>query len=209
MEEENHTHTPEETTDTALRILHRYWQYPQFRGVQREIIDSVMSGRDTLGLMPTGGGKSLTFQVPALMLPGVTLVVTPLIALMKDQVSHLRHRGIQASAIYSGMTHADILQVLDNAVLGGVKLLYISPERIGTDLFQKKLRHMQVSLITVDEAHCISQWAMISAHPTSRFVTSGSYCPVCLSWRSPPQPPHWWWTTYNSCSSFPSATCSR
>ena len=158
MEEENHTHTPEETTDTALRILHRYWQYPQFRGVQREIIDSVMSGRDTLGLMPTGGGKSLTFQVPALMLPGVTLVVTPLIALMKDQVSHLRHRCIQASAIYSGMTHADILQVLDNAVLGGVKLLYISPERIGTDLFQKKLRHMQVSLITVDEAHCISQW---------------------------------------------------
>ena len=95
MEEENHTHTPEETTDTALRILHRYWQYPQFRGVQREIIDSVMSGRDTLGLMPTGGGKSLTFQVPALMLPGVTLVVTPLIALMKDQVRHQNNNGIQ------------------------------------------------------------------------------------------------------------------
>ena len=144
--------------DEALRILRKYWQYPQFRGVQREIIDSVMAGRDTLGLMPTGGGKSLTFQVPALMLPGVTLVITPLIALMKDQVNRLRHLGIQASAIYAGMSHNEMLQVLDNAVLGGVKLLYISPERIATTLFQSKLRHIKVSLITVDEAHCISQW---------------------------------------------------
>lgn len=159
MTEEKNCHIIDHAdSDKALEILHRYWQYPEFRGVQREIIDAVLAGRDTLGLMPTGGGKSLTFQVPALIMPGVTLVVTPLIALMKDQVNRLRQLGIQASAIYSGMSHAEILQVLDNAVLGGVKLLYISPERIGSDLFQSKLRHIRVSLITVDEAHCISQW---------------------------------------------------
>ena len=141
-----------------LDILHQYWGYPDFRGIQREIIESIGSGKDTLGLMPTGGGKSLTFQVPALAQEGVCLVITPLIALMKDQVDHLRHQGITAAAIYSGMSRDAIVATLENCIFGGIKLLYISPERIGSDIFQVKLRHMKVSFITVDEAHCISQW---------------------------------------------------
>ncbi len=139
-------------------ILKRYWGYDDFRGVQREIIESIGSGNDTLGLMPTGGGKSVTFQVPALSMEGVCIVITPLIALMKDQVHHLRQRGIIAAAIYSGMQRDDILRILENCILGTTKLLYVSPERLGSDLFQAKLRHMRVSFITVDEAHCISQW---------------------------------------------------
>ena len=139
-------------------ILKRYWGYDDFRGVQREIIESIGSGHDTLGLMPTGGGKSVTFQVPALSMEGVCIVITPLIALMKDQVHHLRQRGIIAAAIYSGMQRDDIIRILENCILGTTKLLYISPERLGSDLFQAKLRHMRVSFITVDEAHCISQW---------------------------------------------------
>ena len=141
-----------------LDILHKYWGYPDFRGIQREIIESIGAGKDTLGLMPTGGGKSLTFQVPALAQEGVCIVITPLIALMKDQVEHLRHKGIAAAAIYSGMSRDAIVTTLENCIFGGVKLLYISPERISTDLFQIKLKHMKVSFITVDEAHCISQW---------------------------------------------------
>ena len=141
-----------------LEILKKYWGYDSFRGIQEQIIESIGSGRDTLGLMPTGGGKSITFQVPALAHEGVCIVITPLIALMKDQVSNLRRRGIQASAIYSGMKHDSILMTLENAVFGGVKILYISPERISTSLFLEKLRHMKVSFICVDEAHCISQW---------------------------------------------------
>ncbi|MBR1932640.1 MAG: RecQ family ATP-dependent DNA helicase [Prevotella sp.] len=139
-------------------ILKRYWGYDSFRGIQREIIESIFAGRDTLGLMPTGGGKSITFQVPALAQEGVCVVITPLIALMKDQVHNLRRRGIKAAAIYSGMSHDDIVQTLENAVFGGVKLLYVSPERLSSDIFRTKLRHMQVSFICVDEAHCISQW---------------------------------------------------
>ena len=139
-------------------ILKRYWGYDDFRGVQREIIESIGSGHDTLGLMPTGGGKSVTFQVPALSMEGVCIVITPLIALMKDQVHHLRQRGIIAAAIYSGMQRDDIIRILENCILGTTKLLYVSPERLGSDLFQAKLRHMRVSFITVDEAHCISQW---------------------------------------------------
>lgn len=139
-------------------ILKRYWGYDDFRGVQRDIIESIGAGHDTLGLMPTGGGKSITFQVPALAQEGVCLVITPLIALMKDQVQNLRHRGIRASAIYSGMEHDKILTILENAVFGAVKLLYVSPERLSSDIFRTKLRHMKVSFITVDEAHCISQW---------------------------------------------------
>ena len=139
-------------------ILKRYWGYDDFRGVQREIIESIGSGHDTLGLMPTGGGKSVTFQVPALSMEGVCIVITPLIALMKDQVHHLRQRGIIAAAIYSGMHRDDIIRILENCILGTTKLLYVSPERLGSDLFQAKLRHMRVSFITVDEAHCISQW---------------------------------------------------
>ena len=141
-----------------LDILHKYWGYPDFRGIQREIIESIGAGKDTLGLMPTGGGKSLTFQVPALAQDGVCIVITPLIALMKDQVEHLRHKGIAAAAIYSGMSRDAIVITLENCIFGGVKLLYISPERISSDLFQIKLKHMKVSFITVDEAHCISQW---------------------------------------------------
>jgi len=139
-------------------ILKRYWGYDDFRGVQREIIESIGSGHDTLGLMPTGGGKSVTFQVPALSMEGVCIVITPLIALMKDQVHHLRQRGIIAAAIYSGMQRDNIIRILENCILGTTKLLYVSPERLGSDLFQAKLRHMRVSFITVDEAHCISQW---------------------------------------------------
>lgn len=144
--------------DKYLVILRKYWGYEDFRGIQREIIESIGSGRDTLGLMPTGGGKSITFQVPALAQEGVCLVITPLIALMKDQVSHLRQRGIRAAAIHSDMTHSAILQALDNCVYGGTQILYVSPERLHSELFQAKFRHMKVSFITVDEAHCISQW---------------------------------------------------
>ena len=139
-------------------LLKKYWGYDDFRGIQREIIESIGSGHDTLGLMPTGGGKSITFQVPALAMEGVCIVITPLIALMKDQVHHLRQRGIMAAAIYSGMQHDDIIRILENCILGSTKLLYVSPERLGSGLFQTKLRHMKVSFITVDEAHCISQW---------------------------------------------------
>lgn len=142
-----------------LDILKRYWGYDSFRGIQRDIIESILSGGDTLGLMPTGGGKSICFQVPALMREGLCIVVTPLISLMKDQVQQLKQRGIRAEAVYSGMMHDDIVRVLDNAVLGAYKLLYISPERLSSELFMLKLRRMrQVSMIVVDEAHCISQW---------------------------------------------------
>ncbi|WP_024989856.1 RecQ family ATP-dependent DNA helicase [Segatella albensis] len=144
--------------DKYLKVLQQYWGYPDFRGIQRNIIESIGEGRDTLGLMPTGGGKSITFQVPALVKEGVCIVITPLIALMKDQVVHLCERGIQADAIYSGRTRQEIVQVLENCIFGGVKILYISPERLSSELFQKKLSHMKVSFITVDEAHCISQW---------------------------------------------------
>lgn len=139
-------------------ILKKYWGYDDFRGIQREIIESIGSGHDTLGLMPTGGGKSVTFQVPALSMEGVCVVITPLIALMKDQVHHLRQKGINAAAVYSGMQRDDIIRILENCILGSTKLLYVSPERLGSELFQTKLKHMQVSFITVDEAHCISQW---------------------------------------------------
>ena len=143
---------------TYLKILHDNWGYAGFRGIQREIIRSIADGNDTLGLMPTGGGKSITFQVPALAEEGTCIVVTPLIALMKDQVENLRKKGILAAAVYSGMSRSEILTVLDNCILGNTKLLYVSPERIGSDLFKTKLAHMRVSFITVDEAHCISQW---------------------------------------------------
>ena len=139
-------------------ILKQYWGYEDFRGIQRDIIESIGAGHDTLGLMPTGGGKSITFQVPAMAIEGTCIVITPLIALMKDQVHHLRQIGIRAAAIYSGMQHSSILQTLENCILGNTKLLYVSPERLGSSLFQTKLRHMRVSFITVDEAHCISQW---------------------------------------------------
>lgn len=145
-------------TAPYLDILRQYWGYGAFRGIQQQIIESIGSGRDTLGLMPTGGGKSVTFQVPALAREGLCVVITPLIALMKDQVRNLRQRGIKAVAVYTGMTTEEIVVALENCIFGGVKFLYVSPERISTELFQKKLRRMNVSMITVDEAHCISQW---------------------------------------------------
>ena len=143
---------------TYHEILKKYWGYENFRGIQEEIITSIGSGHDTLGLMPTGGGKSITFQVPTLAQEGLCIVITPLIALMKDQVRNLRERGIKALAVYSGMTREEIVVALENCIFGNYKFLYISPERLDTEIFQTKLRRMKVCMITVDESHCISQW---------------------------------------------------
>lgn len=139
-------------------ILKDYWGYDSFRPLQEDIIQSVWEGRDTLGLMPTGGGKSLTFQVPVMAMKGICLVVTPLIALMKDQVDNLRERGIKAAAIYSGMSRGEILTTLENCIFGDFKFLYVSPERLSSDIFRVKLQAMDVCLLVVDESHCISQW---------------------------------------------------
>ena len=139
-------------------ILKQYWGYDSFRDLQEEIITSIGEGKDTLGLMPTGGGKSITFQVPALAQEGICIVITPLIALMKDQVQNLRKREIKALAIYSGMTRQEILTALENCIFGNYKFLYISPERLDTEIFRTKLRSIKVSMITVDESQCISQW---------------------------------------------------
>ncbi len=139
-------------------ILKQYWGYDSFRPLQDEIIESVGNGKDTLGLMPTGGGKSITFQVPALAREGLCIVVTPLIALMKDQVQNLRKKGIKAAALYSGMTAKEIRIVYDNCTYGDYKFLYLSPERLGTRTFQERLLHFNVSMLAIDESHCISQW---------------------------------------------------
>ena len=144
--------------DVYHKILGKYWGYPTFRPLQEEIIHSVCAGKDTLGLMPTGGGKSVTFQVPALAMEGVCIVVTPLIALMCDQVDNLRRLGIHATAVYSGMSRQEILSELDRCVSGNYKFLYVSPERLNTGLFREKLQEMNVCLLVVDESHCISQW---------------------------------------------------
>ena len=139
-------------------ILKQYWGYDAFRSLQEEIIISIYDGNDTLGLMPTGGGKSLTFQVPTLLMEGICIVVTPLIALMKDQVDNLRQRGIKATSVHSGMSRQEIIIALENCIFGNYKFLYVSPERLNTELFLSKLFHMNVCLIAVDESHCISQW---------------------------------------------------
>lgn len=141
-----------------LQILKKYWDFDGFRSMQDQIVHSIGEGKDTLGLMPTGGGKSITFQVPALTMEGVCIVVTPLVALMKDQVSNLRKKRIKALAVYSGLTREEINIAYDNCIFGDYKFLYLSPERLSTTLFLEKLVHFKVSMIVVDEAHCISQW---------------------------------------------------
>ena len=139
--------------DKYLETLKEHWGYDAFRGIQEEIICNIGSGRDTLGLMPTGGGKSITFQVPTLAGEGLCLVITPLIALMKDQVANLRSRYIKAAAIYSGMKHSDVITTLENCIFGDYKFLYVSPERLSSEIFLKKISRVNVSMITVDEAH--------------------------------------------------------
>lgn len=146
------------SSDALSDVLRRYWGYDSFRPLQRDIIESVMSRRDTLGLMPTGGGKSITFQVPGVLLPGVTIVVTPLISLMKDQVDNLKKRRIKAVFMHSGMSRRESVKAREHLVNGGVKFLYVSPERLRNENFLADLRRVEVSLIVVDEAHCISQW---------------------------------------------------
>ena len=148
---------PPFTGDYAA-ILKKYWGHDTFRPLQLETIESVAAGRDTLVLMPTGGGKSVIYQVPALASEGVCVVITPLISLMKDQVDRLRSRRILAEAIHGGRGRQEIDRVLDNCIYGDVKFLYISPERVDSELFRMRFAKMKVSLIAVDEAHCISQW---------------------------------------------------
>src|SRR5690606_14585455 len=142
----------------SLGILRKYWKYESFRPLQSEIIASVLAGNDTLALMPTGGGKSLCFQVPAMQREGICIVVTPLIALMKDQVENLKARGIEAEAVFSGMSKREMDIAFDNCIYGPIKFLYLSPERLGTELARERIRHMNVNLFAIDEAHCISQW---------------------------------------------------
>ena len=139
-------------------ILKEYWGYSSFRPLQESIIKSIWEKNDTLGLMPTGGGKSLTFQVPTMAMEGLCLVVTPLIALMKDQVDNLRSKGIKAAAVYSGMSRQEIITTLENCIFGDFKFLYVSPERLGSDIFLTKLQAINICLLVVDESHCISQW---------------------------------------------------
>ena len=139
-------------------VLRRYWGYDDFRGIQRQVIESIGAGHDTLGLMPTGGGKSITFQVPALCMKGLCIVITPLISLMKDQVEALKRHGIKAAYITGYMQHEEVLTILDNSIFGAYKFLYVSPERLSSPFFLAKLQRMEVCFITVDEAHCICQW---------------------------------------------------
>ncbi len=148
----------EKIIQNPSEVLKKYWGYERFRPMQEEIILSIINGHDTLALMPTGGGKSICFQVPALAKEGVCLVISPLIALMKDQVSNLKDKGIPALSIYSGMNYNTVVSTLRNAAYGNFKFLYVSPERLETDLFLEFLPAININLIAVDEAHCISQW---------------------------------------------------
>lgn len=161
----------------AREVLTRYWGYSTFRPMQEEIIDSVLFGNDTLALLPTGGGKSICFQVPAMVMEGLCLVVTPLIALMKDQVAQLKRRGIQADAIYSGMHHLEIERVYNNAAFGQLKFLYISPERLATQRFLDSVDKLRLNLIAVDESHCISQWGYDFRPPYLRIADIRPYVP--------------------------------
>ena len=153
-----HYHCYFYTVHSIHSILKQYWGFDKFRPLQEDIINSVLSGKDTLALLPTGGGKSICFQVPAMAQEGMCLVISPLIALMKDQVYNLNQRGIKATAIYTGMPHRVIDTLLDNCVYGKIKFLYISPERLASDDFKVRMQKMSITLLVVDEAHCVSQW---------------------------------------------------
>ena len=157
-------------------VLRKHWGYTQFRAGQEAIIRSVLDGRDTLALMPTGGGKSLTYQVPTLAREGLCIVVTPLIALMKDQVDRLRRQGVSAVAVHSGLSYRQTDIALDNCAFGDVKFLYVAPERLASEAFRLRVQRMNVSLLAVDEAHCISQWG---------YDFRPSYLRICLLYTSP------------------------
>ncbi len=157
--------------DPLLQVLEQYWDYKDFRSGQRAIIEAAMKGQDVLALLPTGGGKSICFQVPGLLRDGICLVITPLVALMKDQVEQLKKRGIAAEAIYAGMSHRDIDRILDNAVFGGMKFLYLSPERLQTELFKARFDKMPIGLIAIDEAHCVTQWGYDFRPPYLQIAT--------------------------------------
>src|ERR1700733_2494485 len=157
--------------DTSFEILKKYWGYDTFRPLQEDVINSILRGHDTLALMPTGGGKSICFQVPAMMKEGLCLVISPLIALMKDQVANLKKKGIPALSIYSGMSYIEVTKTLRNAVHGNFKFLYVSPERLETALFLEYLPSILINLIAVDEAHCVSQWGYDFRPPYLRIAT--------------------------------------
>ena len=141
-----------------IEVLERYWNYTSFKPLQEDIITSILENEDTFALLPTGGGKSICFQIPALIKDGICVVVTPLIALMKDQVKSLKQKGIKAIAINSGISYSDLDTQLDNCIYGNYKFLYLSPERLQQSLVMERIQQMKVNLIAVDEAHCISQW---------------------------------------------------
>lgn len=164
-------------SDLTRDILKQYWGYPSFRPMQEDIVDSVVEGKDTLALLPTGGGKSICFQVPAMAMEGVCIVITPLISLMKDQVMHLKKIGIPAAAIFTGMHHNQVEIVYNQAVFGMLKFLYVSPERLMTDMFIEALKKMKVNLLAVDESHCISQWGYDFRPPYLKIAEIREYIP--------------------------------
>lgn len=164
-------------SETTRAVLQQYWGYPSFRPMQEDIVDAVVGGRDTLALLPTGGGKSICFQVPAMAMDGICIVITPLIALMKDQVAHLVEKGISAMAIYSGMHTDEIALAYNQAVFGRLKFLYVSPERLQTDQFMEALKRMKVCLLAVDESHCISQWGYDFRPPYLEIAEIRPYIP--------------------------------
>ena len=164
-------------SDYTRTILSKYWGYPSFRPLQEDIVDSVMAGKDTLALLPTGGGKSICFQVPAMAMEGLCLVITPLIALMKDQVAHLVEKGIPAVAVYSGMNPDELELAYNQAVYGRLKFLYVSPERLQTASFIEALKRMKVCLLAVDESHCISQWGYDFRPPYLKIAEIRPYIP--------------------------------